>query len=180
MSAPTLVLPAAVVVVQHGCGAGPGAALVAADAALRLERTTPSRLTEAVVLLGGHTGIGPVRSALTLADGRRESPGESLTAWLLAGAGVRTVPQVEVLAAGHRYRVDLVVEGEPVIIEFDGLAKYGSREDLVAEKRREDHLRGLGYEVVRVTWADLAHPQRVRALVEAARRRARSGGLRPA
>ena len=58
------------------------------------------------------------------------------------------------------------------MIEFDGLVKYqdGSRgaEVLVAEKLREDSLRGLGYEVVRVVWADLADPARLLRRIEQA------------
>ncbi len=33
------------------------------------------------------------------------------------------------------------------------------------EKRREDALRSLGYRVVRLTWADLTDPRRVRKLL---------------
>ena len=40
-----------------------------------------------------------------------------------------------------------------------------------AEKQREDLLRSLGYEVVRLTWADLARPKRVEALIRSAMRR---------
>lgn len=46
--------------------------------------------------------------------------------------------------------------------------KYSSPEDLRAEKAREDRLREVGYEVVRLTWADLDHPERVRAKILAA------------
>ncbi len=33
---------------------------------------------------------------------------------------------------------------------------------------QEDRLRALGYQVVRLTWADLADPQRVKAMLEQA------------
>ncbi|WP_207453630.1 hypothetical protein [Desertivibrio insolitus] len=58
-----------------------------------------------------------------------------------------------------------------VVVEFDGVAKYVREEytrgrntaDLVlAEKRREDRLRALGYVVIRVDWRDLREPTRVR------------------
>jgi very-short-patch-repair endonuclease len=67
-------------------------------------------------------------------------------------------------------RVDLAVRGTRVLIEFDGLVKYreGGSEALIAEKRREDELRRLGYVVVRFTWADLYRPERVVARVRAA------------
>lgn len=68
--------------------------------------------------------------------------------------------------------VDFLFADARTIVEFDGALKYGSREDLLAEKRREDRLRQLGYEVVRVTWADLAYPDRIAARVAAAFARA--------
>ena len=75
------------------------------------------------------------------------------------------------------------------MLEFDGQVKYSRSADqpdpfghrrspqqvLWAEKQREDRLRELGYEVVRVTWADLDDPvalaRRIRAAIERARRR---------
>jgi very-short-patch-repair endonuclease len=77
-------------------------------------------------------------------------------------------------------RVDHLVD-ERVVVEFDGLVKYAGaegRDALAAEKAREDLLRSLGYEVVRLTWADLDRPQRVDALVRAARDRARARAQR--
>jgi len=47
------------------------------------------------------------------------------------------------------------------VVEFDGAVKYAGadgRAALVAEKLREDRLRALGYEVVRIVWSDLARP----------------------
>ena len=45
---------------------------------------------------------------------------------------------------------------------FDGMVKYadGSSVVLVQEKAREDRLRAQNLQVVRITWADLAHPAR--------------------
>lgn len=68
--------------------------------------------------------------------------------------------------------MDFLLE-DRVVVEFDGMLKYENPADLAAEKLREDRLRALGYEVVRLTWADLADAEVVRAKVEAARERAR-------
>ena len=65
------------------------------------------------------------------------------------------------------------------MVEFDGAVKYAGadgREALVREKRREDALRAMGYEVVRVTWADLTHPEVVVALVRRALARSAARG----
>ncbi|NUR15498.1 MAG: hypothetical protein HOQ13_04210, partial [Dermatophilaceae bacterium] len=50
--------------------------------------------------------------------------------------------------------------------------KYADREVVFAEKKREDRIRTLGYEVVRLTWDDLRDPERVRRLLVAALARA--------
>ena len=74
-------------------------------------------------------------------------------------------------------RVDFLFQAQRVVVEFDGAVKYGGAAQrgqmaLIAEKRREDAIRRLGYVVVRLTWADLASPERVRALILAAMRTA--------
>ncbi|MHB8187287.1 MAG: hypothetical protein ACYDDU_14690 [Dermatophilaceae bacterium] len=51
-------------------------------------------------------------------------------------------------------------------VELDSAVKYEgaeSREALVAEKKREDLLRQLGYAIVALVWSDLADPARVQA-----------------
>ena len=57
------------------------------------------------------------------------------------------------------------------MVEFDGAVKYDGaegREALVAEKKREDRIRELGYQVVRLTWAELADPHRLLARIRSA------------
>jgi very-short-patch-repair endonuclease len=68
-----------------------------------------------------------------------------------------------------------------VIVEFDGAVKYGdgSADTLIAEKMREDRLRDLGYQVVRVCWADMSRPAellgRIRRAMERSTMRAIAG-----
>jgi very-short-patch-repair endonuclease len=98
-----------------------------------------------------------------------------LTRLLLAGLGLAVRSQVRLFdELGLMGRVDFLV-GEKVVVEFDGLVKYEGaqgREALAAEKRREDRLRAAGYEVVRLTWADLDRPDRVARMVRVAVARA--------
>jgi very-short-patch-repair endonuclease len=64
-----------------------------------------------------------------------------------------------------------VFRAQRTIVEFDGLIKYGGadgRQALVDEKRREDALRSLGYQVVRLTWRDLYDPGLVDRLIRQA------------
>ena len=67
-------------------------------------------------------------------------------------------------------RVDFLVTGTNVVVEFDGRMKYDSGDPgiLWAEKKREDALRRLGYVVVRLTWADLERPGAALAKVRSA------------
>lgn len=160
-------------VVQTGQVSGPADALIAADAALHRRLVTTAELDRALERFSGHPFTAEVRRVLRLADGRAESPGETLLRRILVDAGLAVTPQFVVTDGPVRWRADFVVAGTMVLVEFDGLAKYGGAADLVAEKRREDRLRALGYEVVRVTWADLAHPERILAQIRQAVARAR-------
>ncbi|HEY8305437.1 MAG TPA: hypothetical protein VIG79_02035 [Lapillicoccus sp.] len=172
--------------VQHGLSAGPLSALVAADGALRLGMAARTDLEAAVQQVHGDPYSQGIADMLRHADGRHESPGETRLAHALRLLGITATPQVRI--PGSNAVVDFLVEGAPVVIEFDGQVKYGrsvdevdpfgrrlaGREVLWQEKRREDRLRELGYEVVRVVWSDLDSPQelatRIRRAVERSRR----------
>lgn len=79
-------------------------------------------------------------------------------------------------------RVDFRNEELKLIVEFDGLEKYGVARDaaaepdaaqdaaavVVAEKFREDALRALGYRIARIVWSDLFVEGRVHALIRQA------------
>lgn len=150
---------------------GPCAGLVAADSALHLMACSPADLVEVVEGHNFGKGIGAVRWVVALADGRIESAGESRTRWVLRVMGLPPpTPQVVIVDDDGEVvgRVDFLYRKQRTIVEFDGMLKYATPEDVRAEKIREDRLRALGYEVVRLTWADLQHPDRVRAKIRAA------------
>jgi very-short-patch-repair endonuclease len=148
--------------------------LVAGDAALRTSQTHHGGLRSACDALKGQRGVTAARAAVEWCDGRHESPGETVTAYVMRTLGYRLLPQFPV--PGTPFRSDFLVEGTRVLIEFDGKVKYESDEARFAEKVREDDIRARGYEVVRVTWSMLRDPDRIVRLVEAAilRSRARS------
>lgn len=166
----TVAVADAVVQVAREHGTGPG--LVAADAALHSGVVTVEQLEKVAERVNGWPRYGRVRTMMAMLDGRSESPGETLLRLELTAAGIETTPQVEIRDPQGRLvgRVDLLVKGLKLVIEFDGLVKYrdGGAEALVAEKRREDELRALGYVVVRIVWADLHHPVQLLARVRAA------------
>jgi very-short-patch-repair endonuclease len=67
-------------------------------------------------------------------------------------------------------RVDFLWKEQRTIGEFDGKIKYGQmlkpsqsiEEVLFEEKRREDALRDLGWQIVRWLWADIYRPGVIR------------------
>ena len=185
-------VPVAVAVVQVGLQPGRSGvpafafeSLVAADSALRAGLTDPRAIAAAVAAHRGHPGIRAVSLLLKDADGRHESVGETRVAHALRALGYRFTPQVEYVVDGLVFRSDFELDDAPVIIEFDGLAKYGAgvasaspatlRAALAAEKRREDALRSRGKQFVRLTWPDLDSLPLIQRRIEAAIARSRIG-----
>jgi very-short-patch-repair endonuclease len=164
---------------QVAATSGVKAGVAALDAAFHGGIVRAADVREAAARLGlGPRAQGRVEQALGLADAEAESPGESLTRLLLTSLGLKVTSQVAIRDdLGLVGRVDFLV-GDRVVVEFDGLVKYEGaqgREALAAEKRREDRLRAAGYEVVRLTWADLDRPDHVALLVRQAVVRAARG-----
>lgn len=157
----------AVAIVHTGIAATPETALMAADAAVGRGLVSARQLEVAAADIPmGTRGAQTVRRTLADVDGRHESPGETRTARVCRDLGYDLEPQVWI----GPWRVDFIIRGTKVVLEFDGAVKYDSKHDLLAEKRREDDLRRRGWVVVRLMWDDLSHPQRVRERVEAALR----------
>lgn len=165
-------VPLADAIVQHAIDAGIVPGVVSADAALRVGLVTDDVLTDAVERVRAWPHSSRASAMREFADGRRETVGESRTAVTLSFAGIELVPQVTITDDEGRFvaRVDFVVAGTRVIVEFDGRLKYSdeSGATLFDEKKREDRLRALGYIVVRIVWADLETPGRVAAKVRRA------------
>jgi len=119
-------------------------------------------------------------------DARSESPGESYGRVVLDRIGVPApVPQDEVwdqgVLIGH---ADFGWEEFRTLGECNGKDKYGrllrpgqtAADAVFAEKRREDALRDLGWQIVRWLWEDLYQPEELRRRLE----RAFDRGLRVA
>lgn len=139
---------------EHGFKAG----IVSADAALHAGASA-TLLRDAGTAFGTRRGGGQARRAADLADARIESPGESLVRCEALEAGIGLIPQAEIRTPAGLFvaRVDFLVEGTKVVVEFDGMSKYAGPEDLRREKRRQVALERLGYRVVRFTFEDLRH-----------------------
>lgn len=177
-----------------------GEAVVALDWALQPAtrrgeaRATRDEVRAAAEALSLTRGRRRLEFALTFADERSESAGESYSRVLMAMLGFADpeLQQVIALDTGGVARVDFRWPEQRLVGEFDGLDKYRSAELLngksagevvMDEKRREDAIRRAGDGVVRWEWWHLSEPVRLATLLTAAgvRRRGRAAapsGLR--
>jgi hypothetical protein len=173
-------LPATTVpraLVETACTASFEAAVVNADAVLREGLLDAEELRRLLTVIEFWPGSPTARAALQFADPLSESAGESRLRVLMHQSGLpEPMLQVEFSDSdGFVARVDFHFPSYDTVVEFDGLLKYGggSPEVLIREKRREDRLRALGIQVVRVTWADFNRPAYVAAAIRQAFARAR-------
>lgn len=143
------------------------AGLVSADGCLHLGLCARSDLSTALAAGGYGHGVARARTVTEHADGSSESAGESRCRWIFVLTDLPKPQSQAVITDRGQFvaRVDFLFREQRTVVEFDGLGKYASHDDLVREKQREDRLRALGYTVVRLTWSDLANPAGVRAKV---------------
>jgi len=158
-------------VLQTAATFGVESGLVSADSGLREGLVTPERLRRTLARGGFGNGATNASTVTEHSSGLAESAGESRCRWLFRVLGLPTpVAQAVIKDRTGAWvgRVDFLFEKERAIVEFDGRVKYTDPQVLFEEKQREDALRALGYTVVRLVWADLQHPERVRAKILAA------------
>lgn len=143
-------------------------ALIVADAALHLRMCTHEDLVQAAASLGKAKGVGRVRWIIANADPASESAGETWMRMIATDLGYSVTSQHQVIADGQRHRIDLLLDGTLVGLEFDGLIKYDSEqtEDEVAvvvrdEKRRQGRIEAIGYRLLRVIWEQLFDPHQL-------------------
>lgn len=118
-----------------------------------------------------------VEAALVAADPRRESPLESIGGGYLHRADIPPpTPQVLIVTEEGDFYGDLGWPEFGLIIEFDGLGKYQTAQDVRAEKFREQSLRRAGWRVERFLWHDVVDDPA--GFVEVVRRLLREQGWR--
>lgn len=144
--------------------------VVAMDAALHEQRVTRTALRSNVLAASHWIGIGSAGRAVSLADGRAESPLETRGRLALVAAGLPR-PELQVELHGPRgfvARVDAWFDDAAVALEFDGRVKYldprrgrDPGDVLWEEKRREDAVRALDVRIVRVAQEDRSPRRRL-------------------
>jgi very-short-patch-repair endonuclease len=143
------------------------AGLTVADSALRGRVLDRSQLMVAAAELAG-PGCRRARRVAAAADGRSESPLESVVRAILIEAGIQGFePQVVVRDGVFSARVDLGHRELLLALEADSFAFHGSRAALARDCRRHTNLTIRGWRVLRFSWEDVMfHPEWV---VEAVR-----------
>lgn len=161
-----------------------------ADAAFNrdpdLQQATLTRLDQ----VRDWPGARNAGAVVEFANGLSQSVGESRTRVKFRDVDLPE-PELQVQIRddiGHLLGIaDFLFKAQRTITEFDGRAKYSRYlrpgqdpgDVLWREKQREDALRALGFEVVRLIWADLDVPHLIKKKVLDAFARAaqRSGGV---
>jgi very-short-patch-repair endonuclease len=131
------------------------AGLAVADSALQLRAVDRSQLMVGAAELSG-PGCRRARQVAAAADGRAESPLESVLRALLIEAGIDGFePQVVVRDCGFSARIDL---GHPellIALEADSFAHHGTRRALTRDCRRHVSLTIRGWRLLRFSWEDV-------------------------
>ena len=149
-------------------------AVAAIDAALHRDLVHQDDLDEVLRRCWNWPGIRRAQRAVRLADGRAESPLESVSRLVIARLGLpRPQPQAVILDQYLRVvaQADFYWDEFGVIGEADGRSKYDDRTVLTAEKERQELLEDLGLVAVRWGWRlawrrqDMLHERIARAFV---------------
>lgn len=131
--------------------------LVVLDAALHRGDVGADDLAGILAYSENWPGIRRARKVVDLADGRSESPYESVTRLQCVRLGIEVEPQAWIYdRRGCIGRTDLLVVGHNAVLEVDGAVKYDGDDpaSLLGEKRRHERVEEGGIAVGRLSPAD--------------------------
>jgi hypothetical protein len=158
------------------------AGVVTADSALHKKLVTKAELTAVLAACARWPGARQAREVIEFADGRSESPLESIARIAFKDCGLPP-PELQVWLGGTDEpvgRVDFYWRKYRTIAEVDGAIKYANPDRARAQLRRDSLLRDDGFEVVHFTWQQITQtPEQVALSIRNAfRRGARNAELR--
>lgn len=151
------------------------AAVCALDHALHRGDVQAAELDAAVAAARGRPGAVALTAAAALADGRAESPFETLTRLVLLPVLPGLEPQVELRdpAGWLIARFDLADRRRRLAVESDGQTGHAGPQMVARDRRRDERAEDLGWHTERFTWYDVrCRPEQVRARVLRRARRA--------
>lgn len=135
-------------------------AVVLADSALRKQLTSRAELQAVLNECRSWPGIREASRVVAFSDGRSEAVSESVARVVFAELGL-PAPEPQVVIedrAGVIGRVDFLFKEQRTIVEIDGKVKYrGDPDARFKEQKREELLEAAGFEVVRLTWDEIAY-----------------------
>ena len=129
-----------------------------ADSVLFRQQSESADLRRVARCCWNWPGIRRAVRVLSMADGRAESPLESVCRIVFAQNNLPT-PELQAVLGDERdgwlARADFLWSAQRTVVEADGMNKYTDRDVLGAEKLRQERIEELGYAVVRVTWSQI-------------------------
>jgi hypothetical protein len=159
-----------------------GDAVAVTDAVLRRGDATKDQLIDWLDQFRSWPGMAQARRVIDYADPLAESPLESHSRVMFAEQGLPPPDTQVEITDGTCFvaRVDFLWRHASTIGEADGRLKYAVGDAVYREKRREDRLRELGFEVVRWDFSDVrfsptATADRIRTAFNRARVQRRMG-----
>jgi hypothetical protein len=156
--------------------------VVCADSALQRRLTTKAELQSVLATCARWRGARQAAEVIEFADGRAESPLESLARLAFRDSGLPP-PALQVWLGGTVEpigRVDFYWRKYWTIAEVDGALKYADPDRARAQLRRDSLLRDDGFEVVHFTWEQITTaPEAVAASIRRAFRRGVRNATRP-
>lgn len=154
----------------------PDALVCLLDAALHRRLVTPEELDGAGGAPPPAAGVDRLRTAVSLSDGRAESPLETLARLVLLPHLPGLVPQLRLRAGSGRIlaRFDLADRRLRLAVEADGQAGHAGRPMAAKDQRRDRMSDARGWRTERCTWFETRSGQEalVRRVLEAARAQA--------
>jgi hypothetical protein len=175
----TFVTSAARTVVDEARHRSTAAAVAAMDAALHRRLTTVADIEAVILRCWNWPGIRRANRAVRLADGRAESPLESVSRLVIGWLRLPPPDLQPTIRAGDGHmcgRLDFYWDAFGVAGEADGRGKYQDRDDAYpAEKERQESMEDLGVTFARWGWPlATRRPHELRAKIESAFARGRA------
>jgi hypothetical protein len=131
-------------------------AVVVADSALRAEKAAKPELRQILDSCVSWPGVRQARRVVSFADERAGSALESAARVVFDEFGLDPPElQATIHLPAHAFLVDFFWRAHRVVVEADGLAKYTTDKDLIAQFQRDRLLRDAGYKAVHFTWREL-------------------------
>ena len=136
-------------------------ALVVADGALAGSLCSREGLQRAADSMAGRHGASRMRWVAAHADPLAESPGETWTRLLATELGFDLTSQVHVRDEQREARLDFLVSGTKVALEFDGAIKYKRQGAIkvIQQLLRDGDLEAMGYTLLHFVWLQLSNPK---------------------